>query len=420
MATTTTPKTHFLSGKKIIVSGGGMAGFSFAIALHKQWPSISTAAPPTITIYERDTEDAIGREGYSMALRSDPPGGVQALQKLGVLDAIIDASITGMNNDGAGFCLWDRNWEPIFKVGNKPPPGLPVDAVRIARKNLKGVLLRAAQKTGCKIIWGNGCTEMVDLKDGTMGITLQDGSKDTCDLLIAADGSGSKLRAQLRPDDRLVSRGAVLLSGTANFGEDAPPAPVNRDWGIIPSGTGVSCFSSPVDPHSALWSLSYLSPTPATVAKSPVSPEDAKEILDKARELSAQFPPLLGKLLDHTDPATLMRINLQDKKPFAHPAAPGYPGVIFIGDANHAVSPYAGNGANMALCDGWDLAEKLGAASTLGEGIRAYDALVVPRANRVLKFSHFNIRVAHAGAWGLWCYMLLFRFMKLVFGKYLV
>src|ERR1700761_7628936 len=114
---TSETRPHWLCNQKIIIAGAGMSGLALAIALHKQWPSISAGSPPELIIYERDdAEDAIGRQGYSLSLRSDPPGGIQALQKLGILDAMVEASVTSVNEQGGGFCMWDKQWQNILKV----------------------------------------------------------------------------------------------------------------------------------------------------------------------------------------------------------------------------------------------------------------------------------------------------------------
>jgi 2-polyprenyl-6-methoxyphenol hydroxylase-like FAD-dependent oxidoreductase len=43
------------------------------------------------------------------------------------------------------------------------------------------------------------------------------------------------------------------------------------------------------------------------------------------------------------------------------------------------MSPFAGNGANMALCDAWDLAERLCQSETVEKTLKAYDILSMPR-----------------------------------------
>ena len=79
--------------------------------------------------------------------------------------------------------------------------------------------------------------------------------------------------------------------------------------------------------------------------------------------------------------------------------------VIFIGDANHAVSPFSGAGSNLALMDGLDLAEQLCKASSFEEAVKAYDKLAIPRSKQVIRMSHFTISVAHSTGWWTWAYV---------------
>ena len=74
-------------------------------------------------------------------------------------------------------------------------------------------------------------------------------------------------------------------------------------------------------------------------------------------------------------------------------------GVAFIGDSNHAVSPFAGNGANLALMDGWDLAECLYTERSFQEGMEVYDARSLQRASHTVEASHRTIRAVH---WRIW------------------
>ena len=46
-------------------------------------------------------------------------------------------------------------------------------------------------------------------------------------------------------------------------------------------------------------------------------------------------------------------------------------GGAVIGDAGHAMSPQLGQGANLALCDGWELAACIRTAFAAGDGLPA-------------------------------------------------
>lgn len=417
------PSKHYLSGKTIVIAGAGIGGLSFAIALHKQWPSNTTAEPPTIILYERDSaENAIGREGYSLSLRSDPPGGMQALQKLGVIDAMIEASIKDVEKNHGGFCIWNRDFSEVIKVRAVVPRGLPVGSLRIARRNLHKVLVDAASETGCKIHWGMMCTSVASSSNGVT-VTLSTGEEVNADMLIAADGASSKLRAQLRPNDTLQFQNTVCMGGTAVFPEGTSlPQPIDRDWGLMPLNKNqTALFFSPVGPNRALWSLSYRSEMPVTPAKPPISEEVGDWVMKEAHERVKDPPPLYYKLVEKTDRGSIMVFNARDKQAFPHNAetlpkefAGGK--VVFIGDANHAVSPFAGNGANAAVCDGWELASKLLEASRVAEGVESYDK-VVPQRNRIVRQSHIAIAIAHSEGWRLWFSLLFLKVLRIVFFK---
>lgn len=63
-------------------------------------------------------------------------------------------------------------------------------------------------------------------------------------------------------------------------------------------------------------------------------------------------------IVDATDPSTTLVLNAMDKPPSPHDLKAG-PVFFTLGDANYAVSSFVGNGANLVLNDGWDLAEQL-------------------------------------------------------------
>lgn len=214
-------QAHFLEGKKIIVAGAGIAGLAFVVALQKQWdPSLQA---PEIVVYDRDIRDlSIKREGYSLSLNgADKDGGLLAMRQLGLLDEALKCAVPGLDRMGGSFKVWDSDWNDQLTIRLRPHGGLPTSGIRIARKDLRNILIAAAEGA-TSITWGTSCVVAQRLENGRIRVQLdsEDGSaprENECDLLIAADGARSKLRASLRPKDQLRYAGAIQIGGSARF-----------------------------------------------------------------------------------------------------------------------------------------------------------------------------------------------------------
>jgi len=413
----------FIADKTIIVAGAGIGGLAFAISLRQQWPSSSSSPKPKLHIYERDSyENRVGREGYTLSLRTDfTSGGIQALDRMGLYERVQDLCVAGSSTTTSGqegarkssMVIWDSRWRAIVRVASLPVRvgDKELRHGRIRRNVLQGVLADAAIEGGDEIHWGTKIVDVTRAPDGKLSVSLSDGSESVCDVLVAADGARSAIRGKLRPDDTLDFAGVVCLGGTARYeSADEVPKPLDRDWGAVLGGKGVGLFMAPVDERSALWSLSWYAKEPRERVRHPMSHEQVEALLKEARSLAKTFPPRLDAMISATDPTTLMLFNAMDRPPLAHTPAEHGP-VVWIGDANHAVSPFAGNGANMALMDGWDLAGAFCRARSLAEALEEYDGLSMKRAGTVLKMSRWSIDMMHATGLKLLLYLLLFKIL---------
>ncbi|KAK4958332.1 hypothetical protein LTR10_004758 [Elasticomyces elasticus] len=404
-----------LAGKKIVVAGAGVAGLAFVISIMTIWqPEMGTC--PEIIIYEREQElPDSDRDGYSLSIRNDDTStGVRPLQQMQILNAIHECSITRKHIGRASHGLWSSKWHRIVEIHDTDSPEkTPIERMRIPRIKLRRILLDAAEKH-VQIIWGVACTSVLESSNGSVRIQLSDGREDTCDVLVAADGANSKLRSSTRPKDHLQFAGPVSISAVSRF-SGPPPDPVDRDWGIVPSGEGVALFVAPMDKQSAHWSLSYIADAPRKELRQPVSLDRSIQLLDEARIRGARLHEPFSTLVNMSDPTTVMVINAMDKQPFAHNASNGVPrGVVFIGDSNHAVSPFAGHGANLALKDGYDLAECLCIASTVEEAVQEYDDRSMSRASLSVEKSHRCITMAHTSGFTWAFYRLKLLLIKVV------
>ena len=411
-STTTQPNTSpasapnpWLAGKSIVIAGAGISGLALAISLSAHWPA-SACPAPHITILERDTyANRVGREGYTLSLRTDAQsGGVQALDRMGLYEAALAASVPGAA--GGALVIRDRQWNALLRVAPAPTGEKALRGMRIRRNALQRVLADAAGACGVEVRWGVRVEGAERMEGGGVRVRVEGGTGMECDLLVAADGSGSRIRAVVRPAEGLDFAGAVCLSGTGNFErEEQVPKPLDRDWGPVLGGRGhrdgVMLFASPVDSHSALWSLSYRARDPRAPARHPLPGKAYQTLMDEAKDLGADFGPKLHELIAATDPATFMLFNAMDRPPFAHDIDRHGP-IVWVGDANHAVSPFAGNGANMALMDAWDLAACLCKASSLPQAAQTYDQLAMPRAKATVNMSRWTIRFFHARGLKLW------------------
>src|SRR5256885_2833442 len=104
-----------------------------------------------------------------------------------------------------------------------------------------------------------------------------------------------------------------------------------------------------------------------------------------------------------------MVFNAMDKPPFPHTNTnrKNMP-VVFIGDSNHAMSPFAGNGANMALMDGVDLVEHICMSESFDSALTKYDSSSITRSKSAIRISHWVISMAHAQGCKLAFYVLFF------------
>jgi len=359
---------------------------------------------------------------------------------MGLLDTFIKlavGSIGHANEEGGGeggFVIWNKNWEKVMKVTSKIPPGCPVAGLRVARKDLRCTLVEAVEKLPrTEIRWDTVVSSISAVDEGAaqgskVELQLSDGKKEVHDLLIAADGSSSRLRTLLRPSDPLTFPGPTCIYGTTSIAHHPSGNP--SEFGSMISGEGVAIFIAPTDAETLVWNLSWIHPgEPPVHKRGPLTGQDNEDAKAEALQKGQPFGKRWEKMLESTEEGKVTRFNAMDKQAFAHSSTPPYitssdptvtplnttKQVVFLGDANHAVSPFAGNGANLALMDGWDFAESLIESKSLLEAVQKFDKLAVDRANAVIKRSHFTMRVMHSTGLWWWIYISMLTVVRWLF-----
>lgn len=124
---------HYLAGKRIIVTGAGLAGMAFARALNRNWPS--EHPKPEIVMYERSSKILKpGHEGYTMSIKKE--SGLQALDDIELLDAALSSSTVGSNGIQQLPTIWANDWRPMLDIKDSPPTQdrIPASGIRIVRR----------------------------------------------------------------------------------------------------------------------------------------------------------------------------------------------------------------------------------------------------------------------------------------------
>ncbi|MDX8050111.1 FAD-dependent monooxygenase [Lentzea sp. BCCO 10_0798] len=299
---------------KAIVVGGGIGGLATAVSLRRVgWE---------VVVHERAA--TFGEVGAGVGVM---PNALRALEWLGLADEV---RRLGTPRVSGGVRASDGRW-----LVHLPDVGQQ-NVIAIHRADLHGVLLRALPP---EILFNNAEVTGVDELDA--------------DLVVAADGINSRLRAELLPDaPGPVYAGATAWRGVAPGPYELPLSQTlgpGGEAGVLPLGDGRVC-----------WYVATVAPASAD--------------LDPVALFAGWHDPLPELLASTPD---VIRHDIYEL-----PLLPTFVSgrVALLGDAAHAMTPYLGQGACMALEDAVTL------ASVDGDLAR-YDALRRPRAQSVWKGS---------------------------------
>ncbi|PHH61701.1 hypothetical protein CDD81_8046 [Ophiocordyceps australis] len=465
-----TAQPPFVAGKTIFIAGAGIAGSALAASIaHLCNPAFP---PPTVILFDRDPPHASQQrsgESYTLSLSAySEAGGLVVLRHLGLLDRVLARAAAGRRADGSdgSFKIWDRDWSERERTPRQAVLGVPTPSLRISRKQLRQVLHELVESWDHgHIEWNTRCVAAERLESGRVRVRLlrqQSSSSSSssfspkaegqqqkaegqqqktegqqqktegqqqeaeiqhldCDLLIAADGANSQLRALFRPNDTLQYTGRVLRLALSRLdAAAAPPSPLHsaRDWGFMLSDKDTSCFFSPADDNTILWAVGSKEPSPAPEMQRQCS-SSARAVVARAHRLGhGLFAEPFDSLVKATDLDTVMCINARHKKPFCHNDQLLALPIVFIGDSNHAQSPFSGSGANLALADGWDLAQQLCRHATLAEAVACYDGVSEPRAQNVFAAGRAMAGAGASSRWRHWLCMVAMSLRRCVAAPY--
>ena len=268
--------------------------------------------------------------------------------------------------------------EPDDGAGGRP---------EVLRGDLRRILLDSLPAD--TIRWAKKLVDVDPVEGGRHRLTFADGSTVTSDVVVGADGAWSKIRP-------LLSDAQPAYVGTTFVETYLLDADVRHRAAAEAVGQGALAVLAPNqgilghrEAHDVLHLYTALNRSSDWVAD--LDPGDADALTARvAAEFDGWAPELTALITDGDLAPTLRMVHAL---PVDH-RWDRVPGVTLLGDAAHVMSPFAGEGANLAMFDGAELGEAMAAhPGDVETALATYEAALFPRSETAATEAQRNHRL---------------------------
>ncbi len=339
----------------VTIVGAGLGGLVLARVLHLH------GVPATI--YEAEASAGARTQGGMLDIHE--ADGQLALKAAGLHESFLKL----VHEGGQASRVLDRDGALLLEEADDGTGGRP----EVPRGELRRMLIESLPEG--TIRWGKKLVGLEALGDGRHQLAFADGAIVVTDRLVGADGAWSKVRPLLS-DARPDYLGVTFVETYLNDADTRYPATAEAAGGgalfALAPGQGIFAHREPDGVVHAYIALRRSAEWIAGV-------DFADPATAKAR-IAAEFEgwaPALTALITDSDTPPVPRM--------LHTLPEGHrwdrvPGVTLLGDAAH-LAPPAGEGANMAMLDGAELALAIAARpDDIEAAFAAYEAAMFPRA----------------------------------------
>jgi len=328
----------------ILIVGGGIGGLTVGAALR------SKGFAPTIV--ERTDEWAPVGAGIVLGINA-----MNVLGRLGLTDALLER---GRVLDA--MKLTDLNGETLSAMSFSDFKDEYGPSITIHRARLHKALLSA--HAGTEFFMGRTVDRFERTADG-VEVEFSDGTSKKFDVVIGADGIRSSVREWLFPKTSITYSGYTCWRFVANGLPDVIETREmwgrGKRFGVVPLRDGqVYCFTT-------------LNARADDAAMSGMELGSFKEMF---KEFGGDVPLILDSL---TVDDRIIHGNLEEVRTKKWSDGP----TVLMGDAAHAMTPNMGQGAAMAIEDGWVLADCISEEENFEAAFGRYEKRRRPRVNPI-------------------------------------
>ncbi len=380
---------------QVMIIGAGTGGLCLAQGL--------LAAGIEVRVFERDRTPTDRLQGYRLTISATGNRALHSCLPKTNFERFVAAS--AKPNTAVNFM--DHRLHRLLSIPIPPADPDAMESVRpVSRIALRQILLNGLSDV---VSFDRTFVSFEDAPGDRITAHFADGSKASGDVLIGADGAGSRVRGQLLPQAQRIDTGIVAISGRFALDEAArreTPLAVFQGPTLLMGPPGRFMFASAVEyprgkpsaydrDEYVMWGFSAWRACLDLPGPIESLPNETARKLVLAQ--MTDWHPSLRRLVERADTSSMSCFAVKSAgmvDPWVTRT------VTLLGDSLHNMTPFRGMGANTALRDAAALRQALVAVSRgeqeLVPALAAYERDMIDYGFAAVRASLANMKRLHA------------------------